>query len=76
MNSIPQTQIQIQASNDYTDSNQGVIISFDPALRSSKKHSQPCIFCSSTAQTQKFKGKAVCSSCLQHIPGLFLHSRI
>lgn len=73
MNSIPLTQIQVQTPNDYSDPTQGVVISFDSALRSSKNHSKSCIFCRSTAQTQKFKGKAVCLSCLQHIPALFVH---
>lgn len=76
MNSIPLTQIQVQTPNDYTGPTQGVVISFDFALRSSKSHSQSCIFCRSTVQTQKFKGKAVCSSCLQHIPTLFANKRL
>lgn len=76
MNSIPLTAIQVQTSNEYTDSTQGVIISFDSTLRASKKHSQSCIFCKSKVQTQTFKGKAVCPSCLEHIPALFEHRRL
>jgi len=76
MNSAPLTPIEIQTTNDYTGPHQGVVLSFDLALRASKKHSPPCIFCNSTVQTQNFKGKVICSSCLQHIPDLFHHKRV
>ncbi|WP_425807000.1 hypothetical protein [Desulfitobacterium sp. Sab5] len=47
----------------------GVIILFENAQ--SKKQPKPCIFCGETVHLQTFKGKAVCSACLERIPSLF-----
>jgi hypothetical protein len=76
MNSIPQTQIQDETLNEFKQPHKGVVLSFDSALRNSKRHSQFCIFCKSPVQTQTFKGKIVCSSCLEHIPSLFMPKQL
>ena len=76
MYSIPQTHVQSPSPVDCTDSNNSKVLLFNPAFKSIKKRSQPCIFCGATVRIQNFKGKTVCSSCLQHIPDLFLHKRV
>jgi hypothetical protein len=70
MHSIPQTQV------DCAEQKHGVVIFLNPTLKSTKLRSQPCIFCGTTVQIQTFKGKAVCSSCCQHIPNLFIQRRV
>ena len=70
MHSIPKTQA------DTADQKQGVVIFLNPTLKSIKLRSQPCIFCGTTVQIQTFKGKPVCSSCIQHIPNMFIHKRV
>ncbi|AFM01763.1 hypothetical protein Desde_3481 [Desulfitobacterium dehalogenans ATCC 51507] len=53
--------------------NQGALLFFDTFKR--QKEVQHCIFCNATSPLQNFKGKAVCSHCLQNIPELFsIHS--
>lgn len=76
MNSIPQIQGQDESLNEFKNPREGVVLSFDSAIKSSKKHSQFCIFCRSSVQTQTFKGKTVCSSCLEHIPSLFMRKQL
>lgn len=49
---------------------QGVILLFD-TKKQRKKTLQRCIFCDTTFPLQSFKGKTVCSKCLQNIPELF-----
>lgn len=76
MNSILQTKVQDETLEEFRNPHKGVVLSFDSALRSSKGHSQFCIFCESPVQTQTFKGKIVCSSCLEHIPSLFIPKQL
>ncbi|ACL22110.1 hypothetical protein Dhaf_4101 [Desulfitobacterium hafniense DCB-2] len=52
-----------------SSSNQGEILCFDSYKR--QKQAQHCIFCNTTSLLQNFKGKTVCSECLQNIPELF-----
>ena len=62
MHSVP---IDLEQSKQQS----GVIILFENALN--KKQPKPCIFCGETAHLQMFKGKTVCSACLERIPSLF-----
>lgn len=52
-----------------SSSTQGKILFFDSYKR--EKRAQHCIFCNTTSLLQNFKGKTVCSECLQNIPELF-----
>lgn len=54
----------------------GKVIQFDSILISRKKHAHPCIFCGATVLIKTFKGKAVCSACLESIPNLFVQKKV
>ncbi len=49
---------------------QAVIIAFSE-LKHKRHRFQPCIFCGETIKVHNFKGKNVCSRCLQQIPSMF-----
>lgn len=58
--------------HDRTEQKSGVLLLFKPKL--AKEQPKPCFFCGDTLHLQTFKGKIVCSACLQVIPALFVCS--
>ncbi|MEA4900872.1 hypothetical protein [Desulfitobacterium sp.] len=57
-------------NQDHTLQKSGVVLLFKP--KHTQEQPQACIFCGETLHLQTFKGKIVCSDCLQDIPAIFV----
>jgi hypothetical protein len=63
-------------SSNCSEQKPGVVLLLNPNLKSSTKPPQPCIFCGTTENVQNFKGKTVCTLCLELIPNLFIKKQL